>query len=84
MKRYYADMDMADIQRAIETLTVEQQTALLDWLAERDRLQWDREIELDFSPGGLGTDLLERVKAQAQRGESVQEVSTRDEIESRT
>jgi hypothetical protein len=77
-------MDMADIQRAIETLTVEQQTALLDWLAERDRLQWDREIELDFSPGGLGTDLLERVKAQAQRGESVQEVSTRDEIESRT
>ncbi|MGA2184489.1 MAG: hypothetical protein ABSH47_15815 [Bryobacteraceae bacterium] len=77
-------MDMADIQRAIETLPVEQQTALLDWLAGRDRLQWDREIERDFSPGGLGMNLFDHVKAQAQRGESVQEVSTRDAIESRT
>jgi hypothetical protein len=75
---------LADIQRAIETLPVGQQAALLDWLAARDRLQRDREIEEGFSPGGSGMDLLDCVKAQAQRGESVQEASTRDAIESRT
>jgi hypothetical protein len=63
-------MDLADIQHAIEALSIEQQTALLDWLAERDRLQWDVQIERDFSPGGLGTEILDRVKAQVERGES--------------
>lgn len=38
---HHTDMDLADIQRAIEALPSEQQTALLDWLSERDRLQWD-------------------------------------------
>jgi hypothetical protein len=63
-------MDLADIQQVIETLPVDQQTALLDWLAARDRVQWDREIELDCSTGGSGMDLFDRVKAQVQRGES--------------
>ena len=63
-------MDLADIQRVIEALPTEQQAALLDWLAERDRLQWDREIEGDFSPGGLGMGLLEHVRAQVHSGES--------------
>ena len=30
------------------------------WLAERDRAQWDSEIERDFSPGGPGAKLLDR------------------------
>ncbi|MGA2145721.1 MAG: hypothetical protein ABSH49_12255 [Bryobacteraceae bacterium] len=63
-------MDVADIQHAIEGLPSEQQTALLDWLSERDRLQWDAQIERDFSPGGAGMDLLDRVKTKVQRGES--------------
>jgi hypothetical protein len=63
-------MDVADIQHAIEGLSSEQQTALLDWLSERDRLQWDAQIERDFSPGGAGMDLLDRIKAQVKRGES--------------
>jgi hypothetical protein len=69
-KRYQTNMDLADIQHEIEALTVDQQAALLDWLAARDRVQWDREIEADFSSGGLGMELLERVKAQVQSGES--------------
>jgi hypothetical protein len=63
-------MDVADIQHAIEALSSEQQAALLDWLTERDRLQWDAKIERDFSPGGAGMDLLDRIKAQVRSGDS--------------
>jgi len=64
-------MGLLEIQHAIEMLSTEQQAALLDWLAERDRRQWDAQLERDFSPGGAGMDLLDRVKAQVRRGESV-------------
>lgn len=63
-------MDIAEIQHAIETLSTEQQTALLDWLADRDHREWDAQIERDFSPGGSGMDLLDRVRAQVRGGES--------------
>jgi curved DNA-binding protein CbpA len=64
-------MDLREIQHAIETLSNEQQIALLDWLTERDRRQWDSQIERDFSPDGAGMELLNQVKAQIRRGESV-------------
>lgn len=63
-------MDISEIQHVIETLSTEQQMALLDWLAARDRREWDAQIERDFSPGGAGMDLLGRVRAQVRRGES--------------
>jgi len=64
-------MGLPDIQRAIEMLSSDQQAALLDWLAERDRRQWDAQLERDFSPGGAGMELLDRVKAQIRQGESL-------------
>lgn len=64
-------MGISEIQRAIETLPSEQQMALLDWLAERDRREWDSQIERDFSPDGAGMDLLNQAKARIRRGESV-------------
>jgi hypothetical protein len=64
-------MDLREIQHAIETLSSEQQIALLGWLAERDRRQWDSQIERDFSPDGAGMELLSQVKAQIRRCESV-------------
>ncbi|SPE41227.1 hypothetical protein SBA3_4130002 [Candidatus Sulfopaludibacter sp. SbA3] len=64
-------MDIGEIQHAIEALPPEQQMTLLDWLAERDRREWDAQIERDFSSGGAGMNLLERVRAQVRRGESV-------------
>jgi hypothetical protein len=66
----HTEMDLAEIQDAIDTLPTEQQTVLLDWLAERDRRQWDAQIERDFSPGGAGMDHLDRVKARVRSGES--------------
>jgi hypothetical protein len=64
-------MELGQIQQAIEALPPEQQTTLLEWLAERDRREWDAQIERDFSPGGSGMNLLGRVKAQIRRGESL-------------
>jgi curved DNA-binding protein CbpA len=64
-------MGLREIQHAIETLSNEQQIALLGWLAERDRRQWDSQIERDFSPDGAGMELLNQVKARIRRGESV-------------
>jgi hypothetical protein len=63
-------MNLTEIQHAIEGLQVEQQASLATWLSERDRLQWDLELEQDFSPGGAGIALLDRVRAQVGRGES--------------
>ncbi len=64
-------MDIGEIQHEIEGLSPEQQAALLDWLAQRDRREWDAQIERDFTPGGAGMNLLEQVRAQVRRGESV-------------
>ena len=64
-------MGIREIQHAIEALPTEQQMALLDWLAERDRREWDSQIARDFSLDGGGLDLLNQVKAQIRRRESV-------------
>ncbi len=64
------NMDLGEIQHAIEALTPEQQASLVAWLSDRDRRRWDAELEQDFSPGGAGMDLLEDVKAQVRLGQS--------------
>jgi hypothetical protein len=61
-------MDLAEIQRAIETLPKDQQAALAAWLSARDQVEWDAEIERDFSPGGAGIAVLEGMKAEARAG----------------
>jgi hypothetical protein len=61
-------MDMAQIQLAIEELPPEDQTALAAWVVDRDRVRWDEQIERDFSPGGAGMELLDRVKKQVSDG----------------
>ena len=63
-------MNLTEIQHAIEALPAEQQASLVAWLSQRDRRQWDLELERDFSPGGAGMALLDRVRAQVGRGES--------------
>jgi hypothetical protein len=63
-------MDIREIQTAIEGLPAEQERTLLDWLAERDLDRWDIQIEQDFSEGGAGIELLNRVKERVARGQS--------------
>jgi hypothetical protein len=61
-------MDLAEIQRAIDTLPKEEQAALAAWLSTRYEAEWDAEIERDFSPGGAGIALLEEMRADARAG----------------
>jgi hypothetical protein len=63
-------MSLNEIQQAIEALPAEQQASLAAWLSERDRRQWDLELEQDFSPGGEGMPVLDRVRAQVDRGDA--------------
>ena len=62
-------MELAEIQRAIETLPKDQQAALAAWLSARDRRN-GMQIERDFSPGGAGIALLDEMKADAHAGKS--------------
>ena len=57
-------MTIQSIKEAIEELSPEDRQALESWLAE----SWDAEIEEDFSPGGAGMEVLEKVKAEIQDG----------------
>jgi hypothetical protein len=63
-------MSLNEIQQAIENLPAEQQARLVAWLSERDRRHWDLDLAQDFSPGGAGMPVLDRVRAQVASGES--------------
>ena len=63
-------MTVADIKRAIESLTDEERAQLANWLAAQDAAAWDAQMERDFSPGGRGAELLNRVDEQIRRGEA--------------
>ena len=62
-------MTLETVKKAIEHLPKQEQIALLHWLEERAQAAWDEEIEKDFSPGGRGTPLLEKVKADIRAGQ---------------
>jgi hypothetical protein len=62
-------MTLAAIKSAIEELPEEEKGALVDWLLNRDREEWDRQTTEDFSPGGRGASLLEEVDAAIDRGD---------------
>jgi hypothetical protein len=61
-------VDLAQIQHVIEDLPPAEQAALAAWIVGRDQARWDEEIERDFSPGGAGMELLDRVKKQVSGG----------------
>ncbi|MGH8487666.1 MAG: hypothetical protein ACREXS_02005 [Gammaproteobacteria bacterium] len=44
---------LENIQVAIESLSEEEYSRLLEWFVERDWAQWDREIEIDSQSGKL-------------------------------
>jgi hypothetical protein len=63
-------MTVAEIKGAFEDLPPEEQTKLATWMAERDRAEWDAEMERDFSPGGADSELLGNVRQQIRAGNS--------------
>ena len=61
-------MFITQIQHIIEELPAAEQAALAAWIVDRDHARWDEEIARDFSPGGAGMELLDRVKKQVSDG----------------
>jgi hypothetical protein len=69
-QRYNTTVTLPEIQRAIETLSEDEQAQLATWVADRHSVIWDAEIERDFAAGGAGSALLENVRQQVRSGKS--------------
>ncbi len=54
-------MTLATIKKAIKKLPDRKRTSLTAWLVAMDRQVWDAELERDFSKGGRGMKLNEKV-----------------------
>lgn len=63
-------MTIQAIKEAIEELPPRAKTRLAAWILRRDRKEWDRQIERDFSPGGRGMALLEVAEADIRKGKT--------------
>ena len=59
-----------EIKKAIETLSEEDHTLLLEWLLEREWEKWDRQLEEDVAQGRLRF-LLEEAKEEKERGDLI-------------
>ena len=63
-------MTVEAIKDAIAGLPAEERHSLAAWLNELEYDAWDREMVKDFSPGGRGAALAERVKRQIAEGKA--------------
>jgi hypothetical protein len=54
-------MTVESIKAAIEQLTEPERRKLADWFEELEEQAWDAEMERDFSPGGRGHHLVEKI-----------------------
>jgi hypothetical protein len=61
-------MSLAEIKKAIDELSPNELTKLAAYITRRDKLAWDREIEVDFSPGGKHEKALEKIDAEIDSG----------------
>ena len=61
-------MTVQAIKAAIEQLTERERRELADWFKELEEQAWDAEMEQDFSPGGRGHHLVERINREIDEG----------------
>ena len=62
-------MSLTEIEKAVDELSPTELTKLAAYIANRDRLAWDKEIEDDFSPGGRHEKALEKIDAEIRAGD---------------
>lgn len=63
-------MSVDAIKEAIAALPPEERQALVSWLNELEYDAWDKQMVRDFSPGGRGMALVERVKREITDGKT--------------
>jgi hypothetical protein len=61
-------MTVNALKEAIGALPEEERRSLASWLNELDYDGWDRQMVKDFSPGGRGAALVEKVRRQIAEG----------------
>src|SRR5258708_35929901 len=61
-------MSIDTIKEAIAGLPADDKAALTSWLIEQEMDDWDRKMQQDFSPGGRGAALVQKVKDDIQAG----------------
>jgi hypothetical protein len=71
IRLYVEGMTVDAIKEAITRLPDFERHALAAWLNELDYDDWDREMLADFSPGGRGTALIEKVTRDLDEGKTV-------------
>ena len=69
-------MTVEAIKEAIVHLSELERNRLAEWFDELKELEWDRQMEKDFAPGGRGVHLLVEVDAEisARRTRPLEEV----------
>ena len=60
-------MTLEAIKEAFVQLSKGEQEQFADWCEEREQEAWDEEMERDFSPGGRGEHLAERLDREIER-----------------
>jgi DnaJ-class molecular chaperone len=55
-------MTVEAIKEAIVHLSDPERRQLSDWFDELKEEEWDRQMEQDFSPGGRGAHLIEKIE----------------------
>jgi len=63
-------MTVEAIKNAIAALPVEDRHSLAVWLNELEYDAWDKQMVGDFSEGGRGTALVEKVKREIAEGKT--------------
>ncbi|MGZ4966358.1 MAG: hypothetical protein ACXWFY_05125 [Chthoniobacterales bacterium] len=63
-------MSLTEIEKAVVALSPEELAKLAAFIARHDKLEWDRQIEEDFSPGGKHEKALAKINAQIKAGQS--------------
>jgi len=63
-------MSVEAIKEEISQMSAEDRRHLAEWLEELDELEWDRQIEEDFSPGGRGMPLLAELEQELAEGKT--------------
>lgn len=61
-------MTVEAIKQAIAGLSTEERIGLAAWMVEHEYDDWDRQMVEDFSPGGRGFPLVEKVNRQIDEG----------------
>ncbi len=64
-------MTMEAIKNAIAALPLEERHSLAAWLNELEYDAWDKQMVQDFSPGGRGMTLVDKVKREIAEGRSI-------------